>query len=641
VLLRIWLFLATFFILACSCGTGTTFESGLDSGFTDSGLFPTDSGQDTYDSAGPDDSGDSGDSGTGPEPAGCKTPSAGEPSDVVCDETCWCWDHPQPGGGSLSGVWGTSADDVWFTGVEGALLHWDGEALTAHDAPYSVTEEIAGLDGRLYVADGWDVQERDGDTWTLHEDVLDQGNLVDVATIGDSQVWVVGYDRVDSAYQPRAAWTDGSTWTRVDPTGLEDDYLTAVAGPSIDDVYAGTNEGQVLHYDGAEWSLVGEPGDGSHIEAVSISAEGTLWVASSQRVYTWDGGAFVEQSYIGLIADLHADTDDNVWVLGWDELHHFDGATWTVTSLGDAWMHQLWGAPTGEAFAVGDNDLRLADADGVTQLLGAAGDSEDTWGLYVGDDDDGWSLIDGQLLRYQGDTWTSARQTPASVSTLYAIHGSATDNVWLMGVAAHHWDGSGWTEEDLPGGAIRCVWVASTTEAWAMNADGDAVHWNGTDWSVIELGLSWRARDIWGTTDGHVWAAGNDGNLVHWEGSTWTEYNTGVTSDYYGVWTHDGETLYLVTPNSAAVWSWTAAGGLVEEVDLFIYNPMAVRGTGPDDIWAAGSFSNGTHFDGATWTDVEPEINGVSTTTTHISIAPSGRIWFAGDDRLILTHTPE
>ncbi len=644
-LIRSWLIFAAFFILACGGGgsSGTpdsTTDSGTsDSGTSDSGL--TDSGGPTGDTGtAPSDSGTTGDSGTAPET--CQTPTTGDPSDVVCNDTCWCWSHPQPGGGSLSGVWGTAIDDVWISGVEGALLHWDGVDFTAHAAPYSTTEELAGLDGHLYVADGWDVQEFDGEDWTLHEDVLDQGNLVDAATIGESQVWVVGYKSVDGDYQPRAAWTDGAEWTRVDPTGLVDDYLTTVVGRSTDAVYAGTSEGLVLHHDGAEWTQVGEAFT-SGIDALSVSAEGTLWVASNQRVYSWDGGAFVERSdgTLGLLADLHADSDANVWVLGWDEVFHFDGADWTTTSLGDTWMHQLWGAPTGEAIAAGDNDLRLASADGVTQILGASGDAEDTLGLFMGADDDGWSLVDGQLLRYQGATWTQARKTPPSLTTLYAIHGSAPDDVWLMGVAAHHWDGSDWTEVALPGSSIRCVYVASPTEAWAINADGNAVQWDGETWTEVTVGLSWRARDIWGTAEGQLWVAGDDGNLVHYDGETWTEHNTGVTSDYWGVWTHDAEKLYLVTPTDSEVWSWTAEGGLVDEVDLWAYNPRAVRGTGPGDIYAAGSFSQGAHFDGTSWTDVEPSVNGVATTTTAISITPTGRVFFAGDDRLILTYAPE
>jgi hypothetical protein len=78
-----------------------------------------------------------------------------------------------------------------------------------------------------------------------------------------------------------------------------------------------------------------------------------------------------------------------------------------------------------------------------------------------------------------------------------------------------HWDGSAWKPSAT--GTVSTllhVWGRSSTEVWAVGAEGTAVTWNGTGWSTSAtssyeplLGLGGNAADIW--------AAGASGVLLH------------------------------------------------------------------------------------------------------------------------------
>ena len=100
-------------------------------------------------------------------------------------------------------VWGSRADDVWFCGIDGALLHWDGTAFEAVDS--GTTRNLLTLhgrpDGSLVTAVGGAfsatlVESAAGGAWT---DVTPTGD-VPLQTFGvyhrDQAAWAVGMQAV-------------------------------------------------------------------------------------------------------------------------------------------------------------------------------------------------------------------------------------------------------------------------------------------------------------------------------------------------------------------------------------------------------------------------------------------------------------
>jgi hypothetical protein len=217
------------------------------------------------------------------------------------------------------------------------------------------------------------------------------------------------------------------------------------------------------------------------------------------------------------------------------------------------------------------------------------------------------------VIRWRGgsfdfvDTVTLRPQTvypfAARGGTLAEVAALAPDDIWAVGQGggfgdasssttpvAVHWDGSSWTEVDVPLVANRHheltdVVAIASDDVWAVgdyrNVAGTfravTYHWNGTAWSyvhnpiedIFQSGLS----DIVATGPSDVWAIGGADSagvlLMHWDGTQWS--------------------LMPPPPDS---------GGSLAAV-------------GPNDLWASG-WNGFWHWDGSAWTGFPASVPGAS-----------------------------
>lgn len=131
---------------------------------------------------------------------------------------------------------------------------------------------------------------------------------------------------------------------------------------------------------------------------------------------------------------------------------------------------------------------------------------------------------DGDFVVYNGETW--ADDALSGRETLYAIHGTASNDLWAVGEdgASFHWDGSAWTangpetENSLWG-----VWAASATEVYVVGNNGGAWVYNGTEWSELPTGVDNNLFGVDSTGNGNVWAIGNRGMVIQYSGATASE----------------------------------------------------------------------------------------------------------------------
>ena len=193
---------------------------------------------------------------------------------------------------------------------------------------------------------------------------------------------------------------------------------------------------------------------------------------------------------------------------------------------------------------------------------------------------------------------------------------------------AEHFDGTRWTETDLPGefhGPGMALWdVTSTgpTDAWAVGGDfADpsglpvVLHWDGTAWQAVEglpvgdapsVGTGVSASgpdDVWVAAD----AAGQDaqstsGLVLRWDGTGWSD---------------------MTAPDPRGV----------------VLHVTALDVSAPNDVWAVGQAfepASGTatpvveHFDGVEWTSQPigqaPETPGLVRSIRVID----GEVWAIG-----------
>jgi hypothetical protein len=268
----------------------------------------------------------------------------------------------------------------------------------------------------------------------------------------------------------------------------------------------------------------------------------------------------------------------------------WDGSIWSRTDLPD----------TGELGAYPETEGVDAAPNGDVWVVGNVTTTYPTYNLPLALRwrEGSWDQVETVTLRPQTVYPFAARG-----GSFYEVDALASDDIWAVGQAAGfgdggattaplaaHWDGSGWTDVEVPRISNRHhqlsdVFAISHDDVWAVGdyrnvaAAFHAVtyHWDGSEWSHVhspiedmsESGLD----DVVATGPNDVWAVGGASDvgvvLMHWDGSHWS--------------------LVQSPPNS---------GGSLAAV-------------GPDDLWMSG-WNGFWHWDGATWTEVPASVPGAS-----------------------------
>jgi len=142
-----------------------------------------------------------------------------------------------------------------------------------------------------------------------------------------------------------------------------------------------------------------------------------------------------------LVSGLFGSGPEDVWAAkasAFDSLYHYDGSGWTGTkeAFMTAALHDVWVAPAGEAFAVGDG---------------------------------------GAIYYWNGDTW--ADHTLDIDVDFHGVWGADAGDVYAVGTDAtiYHWDGNIWLPEYVtpgPFGTIHAAWGRSADEVYAVTEGG-------------------------------------------------------------------------------------------------------------------------------------------------------------------------
>ena len=248
----------------------------------------------------------------------------------------------------------------------------------------------------------------------------------------------------------------------------------------------------------------------------------------------------------------------------------------------------------------------------------------------------------------------------ASATDIWAV-GSYTDASRSTRPLMLHWDGTSWTQIDIPGSfALRSVTALSASDAWAVGGP-TILHWDGSDWAPTQLLPGKVARSVAATSPSDVWVAGRNVPdtplMLHWDGSSWTRFPLpdggyfllGLTAvsatDAWavGLDVHpDGSaapvTLHWDGTSWAAVPTPSPATGGVPAAVL-----IGVAASSASSVWAVGSYTTGEdgpggqgkaglvlHWDGTRWSQVAAPHPGMLGELDGVAAGPAGSIWTAG-----------
>jgi hypothetical protein len=203
------------------------------------------------------------------------------------DGVAWQLAHANSTEGAYTGIWGAGADDVWVIGNgfepdgdrASIRVHWDGDAWTE--------SYTCNPDGNRFAAGGWVaqlsdisgtaeddvwaggdcgpgaspnrhafVEQFDGDVWqdfTPAHDIGENHGLHAIWASSETDVWGASADETsEQGVIPTMLHFDGAAWT------VSGDPATAgvldLGGTGTNDVWAVGLRGKRLHFDGAAWT---------------------------------------------------------------------------------------------------------------------------------------------------------------------------------------------------------------------------------------------------------------------------------------------------------------------------------------------------------------------------------------------------
>lgn len=346
-------------------------------------------------------------------------------------------------------------------------------------------------------------------------------------------------------------------------------------------------------------------------------------------------------------------------------------ATASATQCGPAWLQTQ----------------PLNGSSGYTELQSiSALSSNNIWAAGHNYSSSGWATI---IEHWDGTSWAFSGQSVVgnTWTAIYGIAAISASDVWAAGQQRNstttpllmHWNGSTWTNIDVPGVGNRAllgISAVSANDIWAAGKINDTatftIHWDGTAWSVVPsanraycedvlFGIAaYTANDAWAVGTEACQSAGpvhNHPLTEHWDGQRWSL----VTAPTIPYRDSQLQSVAAASPNDVWAVGYTYANGmdyrsLVEHWDGQAWNIVpsptieesststlwSVTAVSPSDVWAVGSYTpQGSsvsrmhilHWDGTSLQAV-PGLNpaGGSADLSAVTHIGSGELWAAGSD---------
>jgi hypothetical protein len=231
------------------------------------------------------------------------------------------------------------------------------------------------------------------------------------------------------------------------------------------------------------------------------------------------------------------------------------------------------------------------------------------------------------LVKWNGTKWTlqniefdnNGRIAEASLSTIFSCN---SNDIWVGGSDALHWDGKSWGQTLLTAGSfngrITRFWGTSFTDVYAVGTNGAIAHLL-RGWQSIGSGTTMDFADLWGTTDSStgvqtvyaIASAGISGGtnllLQLSNVSAAAVSDSGLQGNVDGIWFPKNGYAYVV------------GGGIYRKFGIGSTQPWTpvnlgfapdssfkIRGQNINDIFVAGSNGMILHFNGVSWTNFKP-----------------------------------
>ena len=493
--------------------------------------------------------------------------------------------------GTLSGIWGDSPNDVFAVGSNGTILHYNGSSWAS--MPSGTSETLTGVWG----ASASDVFAVGSNGIILHYDrtswrAMASGtkkNLSGICGRSGSNVFAVG-DKGTVLKFNGAGWRPMLSGSRKN--------LYGIWGSSGTDIYAVGEEGAIVHYNGIFWSPM-QSGTTADLYGVCGSSATDIFVAGAEVYNCWfsvdihalvlhyDGIKWSEKlgntSVSVDFKSVWTGPDGSFFAAAWDQIVQYTGSTYAAMFYGSQkFFTSIWGSSGTDVFAAasgGGAAASLLHYDGSAWSVVQRGSSEFSYeALWGSSGSDVFAVGVNAIAHYNGTSWSSIAldEEEGLEKCLWGVWGSSGTDVFAVGDVRGeysgnhrglilHYNGVSWSEmPDVINATLQGVWGSSGTDVFAVgtvdlgkivdgvtyfNPRSIILHYNGTDWSVMDNSSTEALSAVWGSSGSDVYAVGEHGAMLHYNGTSWAVMDSGTNDHLAGIWGNSGSDLYAVGDN--------------------------------------------------------------------------------------------
>lgn len=277
-------------------------------------------------------------------------------------------------------------------------------------------------------------------------------------------------------------------------------------------------------------------------------------------------------------------------------------ATWEVVQEDlDGSLMSVW-TDGSEVFTAGAGGLlQRFDCQWTTLDTGT---TEHLWWVH-GRDDALWIAGEnGTTLRYDRAADSFEAHTIATEAKLFGIWGQSDTSMWTVGGVIgnpfapgemYHFDGTEWSAVELPDGSVDGVilykvWGRSDDDLWVVGTQGTILHRTASGWEVVDSGTTQPLFTVSGDADIVVAVGGvTSGIALLNDGDGFVDASPDFARGFNGVHVRDGAVTAVGTPaevwrrDAAGVWTWDESAPELGSDGLH-----AVMTDGAGHTWAVG-----------------------------------------------------